>query len=97
MDSTYATSVFEAAHILGPCLHLPDVVSLVQGLNGRFTARQVAARDVYGNAEFRSFYTYVCSLAHIKRLAQEEEELTLLPALSNHVHHQFKDVVFQVV
>ncbi|CAB4025487.1 Hypothetical predicted protein [Paramuricea clavata] len=101
MDSRYAKSVSEAAHILGRCLHLPDVVSFVQGLNGRFTARQVAARDVYGNAEFRSFYTYQAIYEYWKgpysncqsmyRLAKES-----LSALSNHAHRQFKDVVFQV-
>ena len=30
IDSRYTTSVSKAAHILGCCLHLPDVLSSVQ-------------------------------------------------------------------
>lgn len=84
MDSRYAASVSKAAHTLRGCFHLPDVLFWVQGLNGRSTARQQAALDAYGNVQFHFFYNYVCSLAHIKKLAEEPEEegLKLLPALS---------------
>ena len=66
IDSRYDNCVSAAAHKLGSCLDLPDILSLVQSLVGRLTACQRAALDAYGNAEFHSFYSYVCSLVHIK-------------------------------
>ena len=97
MDSRYASSVSFAAHKLGSCLDLPDILSLIQGLMGKLTARHQAALDAYGNAEFRSFCRYVCSLVHIKALAKEEPEMKVLPSLSPNVHNRLKDVIFQVV
>ena len=51
MDSRYASSVNVAAHKLGSFLDLPDILSLVQSLNGKLTTRQQATPDTYGNAE----------------------------------------------
>ena len=64
MDSRYASSVSLAAHKLGSCLDLPDILSLIQGLMGKLTARQQAALDAYENAEFRSFYYCLFSGTH---------------------------------
>ena len=69
---------------------------LSTGLNGRSTARRAAAHDAYGNVEFHSFTPMFVPWPTIKRLAEEQEELKVLPALSNYAHCQFQDVVFQV-
>ena len=68
IDSRYDNCVSAAAHKLGSCLDLPDILSLVQGLVGRLTACQRAALDAYGNAE-----CYVCSLVHIKHWQKKSQ------------------------
>lgn len=98
MDSRYMKCVTNAAHVLGGCFHIPDVLCLLQRSNGSdFSAHQQTALHAYGNAVFESFFKYVCSLPHITKLADEEPELSLLPSLSQQVHKSFKDAVYQVV
>ncbi len=97
MDSRFAASVTEAAFVLGNCLHVPDILSLLQGKSKRFTSLQHASLNVYGKEEFGRFYRYVCSLSHIKKLADKEPELNLHHSFSESVHKSYKDVVFRVV
>ena len=92
------TIIIEPAHVLGGCLHIPDVLCLLQRSTGsEFSPHQRAALNVNGNAEFESFFKHVCSFPHITKLADEEPELSLLPSLSQQVHKLFKDAVYQVV
>ena len=98
MDFRYMKCITNAAHVLGGCLHIPDVLCLLQRSTGsEFSPHQRAALNVNGNAEFESFFKYVCSFPHITKLADEEPELSLLPSLSQQVHKLFKDAVYQVV
>ena len=83
MDSRYMKCVTNAAHVLGGCFHIPDVLCLLQRSTGsEFSAHQPTALNAYENAEFESFFKYVWSLPHITKLVDEEPELSLLPSLS---------------
>ena len=98
VETRYNKRVSRAAHFLGGCFHVPDILSLVQGSTGSgFTASQLAALDAYGREEFQAFFKYVFSLPHIVQLADDQPELSLLPTLSHRVHQLFKEVVVRVV
>ena len=98
VDSRYMKCVTNAAHMLGGCFHILDVLCFLQKLTGsESSAHQQAALNAYENAEFELFFKYVRSLPHITKLADEEPELSLLPSLSQQVHKSFKDTVYQVV
>ena len=98
VESRYTKSVCKAAHVLGGCFHIPDILSLAQGsaVSG-FSAHQQAALDAYGKDDFHSFFQYVCSMPHIIQLAENKPELRLLPPLSHRLHQLFKDVAVKVV
>ena len=72
-------------------------MSLLQRKSKRFTSLQPAALNVYKKGEFKRFYPYVCSLSHIKKLADKEPELNLHNFFSESVHKSYKDVVFPMV
>lgn len=95
VESRYTKSVCKAAHGLGGCFHIPDILSFAQGLAvSGFSARQQAALDAYGKEDFHSF---VCSLSRVIQLAEDQPELHLLQPLSHRLHQLFKDVVVQDV
>ena len=97
MDLRYDQSVTEAAHILGNCLHVPDILSCIQGETERFTVVQHAALNAYGKQISKRFYKYFCSLRHIHQLSLEEPELNLDHTFSESVHQSYKDLIFNVV
>ena len=68
VETRYTKSVSQAAHFLGGCFHVSDILSLVQGSTGSgFTAIQQAALDTYGREEFQAFIKYVFSLPQLYR------------------------------
>ena len=46
---------------------------------------------------FNRFFSYVCSLNHVRKLANEEKQLNLLPALASNVYKSFKYCIHRVI
>lgn len=47
----------------------------------------------YGHDEFKQFFTYVCSLEHVKLLDIENEQVDFHPTLSGVVHRRLKQAL----
>ena len=97
MDERYQSSVTEAAHALRKCLYMPSIYAHVQGDSQQLTAGQLALLQEHGKTEFTEFYSYICSLPHIKDLYKTDSSLKFLPVLASTVYSSFKSVVVEVI
>ena len=97
MDERYQSSVTEAAHALRKCLYMPSIYAHVQGDSQQLTAGQLALLQEHGKIEFTEFYSYICSLPHIKNHYTTDSSLKFLPVLASTVYSSFKSVVVEVI
>ena len=89
MDESFQSSVTEAAHILKQCLYIPGIYTHVQGDNFQgLTGAQRALLHEHGKESFSEFFTYICSLPHIKELSEYEPTLKFLPVLAETVYNE---------
>ena len=50
VETRYTKSVSQAAHILGGCFHVPDILSLVQGSTGQLQANRLPLMPMEGKS-----------------------------------------------
>ena len=53
--------------------------------------------EAHCSDSFNRFFSYVCSLKHVRKLANEEKQLSLLPALASNVYKSFKYCIHRVI
>ena len=97
MDQRYASCVTDAAHILGKCLYIPGIYTHLQGTSSQLTATQMASPQEHGKNEFHEFFSYVCSLPHIKDLSNTDSSLKFIDVLGQSVHSLFKTTIAEVI
>ena len=97
MDERYQSSVTEAAHALRKCLYMPGIYAHVQGDSQQLIAGQLALLQEHGKTEFTEFYSYICSVPHIKDLYKTDSSLKFLPVLASTVYSSFKSVMVEVI
>ena len=95
-EERYLNCVSNVALLLGKCLDLGDILSLMCGQNENFTAMQKSKLRKHGG-EFALFYDYVCSLPQVKNLAQWNSELALNKSCSDEILHTFHVALFEAV
>lgn len=95
-DKRVAGCTKEIQNVL-TCLDLDTIFGLLCGErlpNGKVKlASGEGTLELHGKKDFERFYAYVCSLQHIKNLAEEEEELFLDAAFGNTIFHRMKQAL----
>jgi len=95
LQKRFQCSVPIAANILGNCFHLPDLLRLMTGAADE--SLQKTSADLYGIDSFLLFYTYVCSLPQVVKLAEAKPNLNLSSDCCHDVLKSFKSAVFKVI
>ena len=93
IDERMKSCVSHAAHDLGKCLYIPKILDSIQGSSGRLSARKKVELDGLGKTEFHEFFQYVCTLPHIIKVVEKDDDAMFLPQLANEVFWKFKEAV----